>query len=281
MGMKIAAGESFDFENIDSGPGRILFLEEMQKLISSKEYSYILNESAVKKLGWKTPDEAIGKKIQWRNNMFTNSGKIIGVVKDYNYASLRLEIRPLILISEPIWNSNYLVKVSSSNLKNSLATVNEVWNNIYPNSPIEYDFLDDLFANLYRSEERQGRLYSVFSVLAIFIAYLGLFGLVSYTIEQRKKEVGIRKVMGASVPGIVFLLGKEFTKLILIAIFFAVPIGYYFVSRWLENFVYRIDITWEVFVLAGLMSVIIAMATVSYQTIKAAFLNPVDSIKYE
>ena len=281
MGMEIIAGENFNEENTDPGPGKILTVEEMQQFFNTKQYSYILNESAVKKLGFKTPDEAIGRKVEWHNSVFKNSGKIIGVVKDYNYASLRLQIRPLILISEPIWNLNYLVKISSKNMKPTLAAINETWNNMYPNSPIEYDFLDDLFAKLYRDEEKQGELYSVFSALAIFIAYLGLFGLVSYTTEQRKKEVGIRKVMGASIPGVVTLLGKEFTKLILTALLFAIPLGYYLVKQWLENFAYRIEITWDIFLWAAFITIFIAMVTVGYQTIKSALANPVEALKYE
>ena len=138
-----------------------------------------------------------------------------------------------------------------------------------------------MFAKLYRSEEKQGQLLSIFSVLAIFIAYLGLFGLVSYTTEQRTKEIGVRKVIGASIPQIIFLLLKEFSRLIILANILAIPIGYYFVSKWLENFAYRININYEAFIYAGGLSLIIAFATVYYQTIKAASANPVESLRYE
>ena len=281
MGIKLIAGENIN--NYEKGPSsdKPMSLTEMQRYINENKYSYLLNESAVKLLGWKSPEEAVGKKLEWSNALFHHSGRITGIVEDYHYASLRLKIRPLILMDEPVWQGNYLVKILPHNIKSTLNHMEQIWKQIYPDSPLQYDFLDDMFAKLYRSEEKQGQLLSIFSVFAIFIAYLGLFGLVSYTTEQRTKEIGVRKVIGASIPQIIFLLLKEFSRLIILANILAIPIGYYFVSKWLENFAYRININYEAFIYAGGLSLIIAFATVYYQTIKAASANPVESLRYE
>jgi putative ABC transport system permease protein len=281
MDINLLAGSSFIPASNSSTLQKIMDLSEMQSYTAGKEYSYVINESAVRKLGWKSPDDAVGKKLQWTNAAFSISGRIIGVVEDFNYASLHLEIRPLILVKEPVWFGNILVKISGDDLPVTINLIGDVWDKVYPDSPMQYDFLDDLFAGLYRSEERLGQLLTIFSFLAIVIAYLGLFGLVLYTTEQRTKEIGIRKVMGASIFNVVVLLCKDFTKWILLANLIAIPIGYWIVSKWLEQYAYRIDINLNIFLLACGLSLIIAFLTVSYQTIRAAIANPVESIKYE
>jgi len=281
MGINLLAGKNFTKGLKSEEYEKIMDLSEMQRFTSEKEYTYVINESAVRKLGWTTPDEALGKKLQWTNAAFSITGRIIGVVEDFNYASLHLEIRPLVLVNEPVWFGNILVKISGDDLPETISHIGNVWDEVYPDSPMQYNFLDDLFASLYRSEERLGQLLTIFSVLAIFIAYLGLFGLVLFTTEQRTKEIGIRKAMGASILRVVVLLGKDFTKWILLANFIAIPIGYFIVSNWLEQYAYRIGINFNIFLLACGLSLIIAFVTVSYQTIKAAIANPVESLKYE
>ncbi|MFO7447153.1 MAG: FtsX-like permease family protein, partial [Ignavibacteriaceae bacterium] len=259
MGIKLLAGENIreDLNSIES-PASLSF-EELQSYISSKKYSFLLNESAVKKLGFNSYQAATGKDIQWSNSVFTLSGTITGIVEDYHYASLHLEIRPLILINEPSWQGNFLIRVSPDDLGGTLAGISNTWEKIFPDSPLQYDFLDDLFAGLYRAEERQEKLLSIFSVLAILIAYLGLYGLVSFTTEQRTKEIGIRKVIGASVPGIVVLLIRDFILWIFLANIAAIPAGYFLVKKWLEDYTYRIDIEINTFLAAGVLSVLIAL----------------------
>ncbi|RJP66947.1 MAG: FtsX-like permease family protein [Ignavibacteriales bacterium] len=281
MGIRLSAGNNFDLTTSKQSPSKIMSLNEMQQYVSAKNYSFLINESALLKLGLKSPDEALGRKLLWSNAAFNLSGKIIGVVKDYHYASLKLQVRPLILVDEPVWQGNFLIKISPQNIKSTIKYVEKEWDQIYPDNPFQYEFLDDMFAQLYRSEERQGQILSIFSILAIFIAYLGLYGLTAYASEQRTKEIGIRKVMGASVPGVVSMLIKEFVLLIIIANIIAWPTAFYFINKWLQDFAYRIEISWWIFILSGGITLIIALATVSFQAIKAATANPVESLKYE
>lgn len=281
LGMKLIAGNSFPDKGNYQLPDTRMTFEEMQIHISSKEYSYVINESAVKKLGIESPEAALGRKLEWNNDAFTHSGRIVGVVKDFHYASLRLPIRPLILMDEPVWRSNYLIRVSPENIASTISFIGGVWDEIYPDSPMMYDFLDDLFAKLYRSEVRQGEILSMFSLLAIFIALLGLFGLVAYTTEQRTKEIGIRKVMGASVPTVVFLLLKEFGKWLIASLILAIPIGCFITNQWLQNFAYRIEIEPGPYLLASLSVLAVSLVTISFHAVKASVANPIESIKYE
>lgn len=281
MKIKLLAGENFTGDSNSGEYEKTMDLTEMQTYTSGKEYTYIINESAVRKLGWTSHEEALGKKLQWTNAAFSLSGRITGIVEDFNYASLHLQVRPLVLINEPVWFGNILVKISGEDVHSTINQISDVWDGIYANSPLHYEFLDDLFAALYRSEENLKQLLTTFSVLAIFIAYLGLFGLVLYTTEQRTKEIGIRKTMGASIIDVIVLLGKDFTKWILLANLIAIPIGYFIVSKWLEQYAYRIDININIFLIAFGLSLIIAFIIVSYQTIKAAIANPVESLRYE
>lgn len=281
MEIDLLEGQNFIQETNTQAYSKIMDLTEMQTYTSEKEYSYIINESAVTKLGLNSPEEALGRKLQWENAVFSLSGRIVGVVKDFNYASLHLEVRPMVLVNEPLWFGNFLVKISGNDVAADINHIGNVWDEVYPDSPMEYDFLDDLFAALYRSEERLGQLLTIFSVFAIFIAYLGLFGLVLYTTEQRTKEIGIRKTLGASVLNILTLISKDFTKWILLANLIAIPISYWIVSEWLEQYAHQIEINIYIFLLAGALSLVVAFITISYQTIKAALANPVESLKYE
>jgi len=258
------------------------WLPTIQSYVLEKERTYLINESALKTFGWNDPREAIGKRIDWRNAAFqTKYGEIIGVVKDYHYASLRLQIRPLVLINEPMFFSCILVKLNTNNMTASLSHMKNVWDRLFPDLPFHYDFVDDLFSELYRTEQKQGRLLALFSTLTIFIAYLGLFGLTLFTAEQRTREIGIRKVMGASIPNILSLLFREFTKWILIAAVFASGLAYWAMTQWLQNYAYHITIDWWPFFTATVLALIIAILTVSYQSIKTATADPVDSLRYE
>jgi predicted permease len=239
----------------------------------------VINETLVKKLGLKTANEAIGKEIRmgardpWRT--------IVGVVKDFKTNSLRYEIKPTLIGPKKRFYGNTYVKIRSSNLAQTKDAILKTWDKYYPEYATSNYFMDESINNFYRQEDQLSLLYKIFAGIAIFISCLGLYGLVSFMAVQRTKEVGIRKVLGASVKNIVYLFSKEFTILIGVAFLVAAPLAWYMMNNWLSNFVYRIPISAGVFVLAVLISVIIAWITVGYKSIRAAMVNPVKSLRTE
>ncbi|MEZ4888746.1 MAG: FtsX-like permease family protein [Chitinophagales bacterium] len=242
--------------------------------------TYILNESAVKGFGWENP---IGKEITEMNTHQSEivPGRIIGVVKDFHTEGFTKQIKPMILNINSRYNYNVAIRISSNNIAESLSHIEEVWTGFEPEYPFHYDFLDQKFASLYSAEERLGKVFLYFTLLAIFIACLGLFGLASYTAEQRTKEIGIRKVLGASIGNITVLLTKEFIVLVLISNIIAWPIAYFMMQKWTETFAYPADITIWTFGLASILGLVIAVVTVSFQAVKAAVGNPVRALRYE
>ena len=247
------------------------------------EEAIIVNEAAVKKLGWQ--DNPLNKEIERFTSLTTRKKhRIIGVVKDYHFQSLHEEIQPMILFNAVVYGGNYdriSVRVRPENIRETIGFIESKWAEFDSQYPLEYVFVDDQFDSLYRSEERLGQLFGYFTALAILIGCLGLFGLTSFTAEQRTKEIGIRKVLGASVPSVIMLLVREFTKWVLLAVLIAWPIGYFVMKTWLQNFHYRISLGFDTFLLAALLALIISIITVSYQSIRAALANPADSLKYE
>jgi putative ABC transport system permease protein len=239
--------------------------------------SMILNEAAVKLFGYASPEQAVGRRFkQWGRE-----GKIIGVMKDFHFRSLQQEIKPLSMRIEPQGCNLISINLSTQNLPSTIAAVENKWNTLIPARPFSYFFLDEFFDKQYRSEERFGKLFLNFAILAIIISCLGLLGLASYSTLQRTREIGIRKVLGASVPNIVNLLSKEFLKLVAIAIVIASPLAWLAMHSWLEDFAYRIHIGWWIFLVAALLASLIALLTVSFQAIKAAIANPVKSLRSE
>lgn len=237
----------------------------------------ILNETAVKQFGYSSPDQIIGKRFdQWGRK-----GKVIGVMKDFHYRSLQENIKPLSMVIEPNAEDLVNVNVSAADIPQTLATIESKWKQMIPARPFSYTFLDDTFNKQYLDEDRFEKLFFNFAILAIFISCLGLLGLASYSTLQRTKEIGIRKVLGASVSGITSLLSKDFIKLVLIALVIASPIAWFAMHQWLQGFAYRINIGFWVFILAGLLAILIAILTVSFQAIKAAIANPVKSLRSE
>lgn len=237
----------------------------------------LINEAAVKLFGYSSPQQAIGRRFkQWGRE-----GKIVGVMKDFHFRSLQEVIKPLTMRIELRNLDLITVKVSPKNLSATLAQIENKWKVLIPNRPYNYYFLDEFFDRQYRSEQRFGKLFFNFAVLAIFISCLGLLGLASYSTLQRTREIGIRKVLGASVSGIVNLLSVDFLKLVIASFFIAMPLAWYFMHKWLQDFAYRIDISWWVFVLAGILAIMVAIATISFQAIKAAMSNPVKSLRSE
>ncbi|GAB3729964.1 ABC transporter permease [Spirosoma lituiforme] len=241
--------------------------------------SVILNETAAKTLGW--GDKAIGHTLTNTNND-GNKGtyRVIGVVKDFHFKSLHERISPLVMV---LGNSagTVIVKVKTKDLTGLLANLTKQWNQLAPEAPFTYSFLDERFNDTYRTEQKIGQILGLFAGMTIFVACLGLFGLATFMAEQRTKEIGVRKVLGASVTSIVALLSKDFLKLVGIAIVLSVPVAWYVMDRWLQDFAYKIELSWWVFALAGLLAVGIALATVSFQSVKAALMNPVKSLRSE
>ena len=239
--------------------------------------AYIVNHAAVVDFNWDSP---VGKKIIWAGDR-NKKGFVIGVVKDFHYKSFHSKIEPLILHMTSVSASYLSIRMRSENIRNIVSFIENEWENFNPGFPFDYFFLDSNFDKLYRSELKMGEIFNYFTVLAMMISCMGLFGLSAYTVESRTREIGIRKVLGASTVGLQILLSKEFVKLVLISNLIAWPAVYYFIMKWLENFAYRVDIKMFPFILASGIAFIIALFTVSFHTVKAAVANPVDSIMYE
>ncbi|WP_420149533.1 ABC transporter permease [Spirosoma sp.] len=267
LGLQLIAGSNINTADMDR-----ISRTDNDSLTRSR---FILNESAVKALGW-TPQQAIGQRLDVNGRL----GEVKGVVSDFHFTSMKQAISPLVLFPQN-GGEILLVKLSGSQLANTLQFLEKKWRTLIPERPFSYEFMDEEFNKLYAVEARTGRIFSVFAFLSIFLACLGLFGLSAYATAQRTKEIGVRKVLGASVFSIVSLLSKDFLKLVVIAIVVASPIGWYVMNRWLTDFVYRIDIAWWVFAIAGILTVAVTLLTVSFQSIRAALVNPVKSLRSE
>jgi putative ABC transport system permease protein len=246
--------------------------------------SFVINEEAIKTFGFSSAEDAIGKYLaaDWggEQNRFT----IVGVVKDFHFKDLHEKIEPFAFrfYNNADAGFNYMIaQCKAGATKQSLAALQGLWAKLNPNEPFEYSFLDQDFQKNYDAESRQANLIRYFTMIAIIISCLGLFGLAAFTAEQKTKEIGIRKVLGASVSGLVVLLSKEFLKLVILAVVIASPIAWYAMNRWLENFAYQTSISWEVFVITAIIALLIAFMTISYQAIKAAIVNPVRSLRSE
>ena len=242
----------------------------------SDSSSILINEAAAREFGFEKP---IGEEIVFFDGGGAKRLKIIGIIKDFNFESFKEKVRPMSLMLSK-GADNLLVRYEGSSSK-LVSTAEKLWKQYSSNEPFEYSFMDENFDRLFRGEQRMSQLFSIFSGLAIFIACLGLFALAAFTSEQRTKEIGIRKSMGASVFSLTLLLSKEFTRLVIFAFIPASILAWYVSNAWLQGFAYRIDISPVVFALSGLAAIVIAWVTVSYQSVKAAGANPVDSLRYE
>lgn len=240
----------------------------------SDSATFILNETAIQQAGIKDP---IGKPFK----LWDTKGTIVGVVKDFHFASMRNKIEPAIFFSKPYGNGIVYVKTTGKDASKAIAAAEQVWKKYNPDLPFRYTFMDEVFNNLYQSEIRTGTIFNIFAGIAIVICCLGLLGLATYTAQVRTREIAIRKVLGSSIPGIIRLLARDFIALVLIGIVIAVPIAWYTMNNWLQDFAYKNDIGWPVFLLAGSMAILIALITISFQSIKAALSNPVKTLRSE
>jgi putative ABC transport system permease protein len=248
---------------------------DFSRNFSTDSTAYLLNEEAVKRIGYDNP---VGKSVTWGNH----KGTVIGVLKDFHFNSMHHAIEPLIVRLDENWSwGTILIRTKAGETQHVLAGLEKICKELNPKVPFTYRFSDKEFDNLYRSEQVISRLSDYFALLAIFISCLGLFGLATFTAGQRTKEIGVRKVLGASVAGIVQMLSKDFLKLVLFASVIAFPVAWWAMIKWLQNFAYRTDIGWWVFAAAGIIALLIALVTVSFQAIKAAVANPVKSLRTE
>jgi putative ABC transport system permease protein len=261
LGLEIVAGRNFS-----------------RDFATDKTQAALLNETAVKMLGW-TNAEALGQEM--RRTMFdTTRYHVVGVVRDFHFSSLKEAIDPLFISMAPYANV-FALKVEPTNLQATLAAVQKQWEAISPAYPFEFTFLDATFFQLYQQEQKEAKLFAIFAVLAIIIACLGIFALAAYAAEERTKEIGIRKVLGASVGNVFNLLSMEFVRLVAMANLLAWPIAWYAMKHWLQDFAYRTTMDWRLFALAGGLVLVIALLTVSAQALKAALANPVEALRYE
>jgi putative ABC transport system permease protein len=236
--------------------------------------AYIVNEAAVKAMDLKDP---VGKRF----SLWGKKGSIVGVVKDFHYKSLHNKVEPLVLRIDPSWDLYVCVKLRSENITHTLNYVKKVYQQFNPQYPFEYHFLDDQLNRLYDSDRQTFKIFRYFTFIAIFISCLGLFGLASFMAQRRFKEIGIRKVLGATISNIVLKLSEEFLLLVLGANILAWPIAYFAMNKWLQNFAYHIKMPVGIFIFSALLTLAIAVCTVIYQSVKAATANPVDAIRYE
>jgi putative ABC transport system permease protein len=245
---------------------------------TDKNEAFIVNETAVKNFRWGTPKQAIGKQIDWG---LGKKGKVVGVVKDFNFSSLHSTIKPLIINILPDLYDCIAIRIKGGNITHTIAQIESTWKETATNSPFTYSFLDEDFANLYKAENNMESVLSLFTILSVFISCLGILGLAAFTIRQKIKEIGVRKILGASVVNITALLTRDFLKLVVISVFIASPLAYFAIHKWLESFAYRINISWWIFLFVGLSAMLIAFATVCFQSITAAMANPVKSLRTE
>ncbi|MEM6316019.1 MAG: ABC transporter permease [Bacteroidota bacterium] len=256
--------------------------------VPSSGRQFLANQALVDHLEWKS--DAVGQEIGYYSYQNSENGgyrevpvrgEIIGIIDDYHQSNLRTSIEPMLVLYGSGWQGQLAVKAKTASLRSVVEDLESTWKQNFPNEPFAFQFLDDAFQQTYQQEEKVGQIFSVFSGLAIFISCLGLLGLVTFAAERRTKEIGVRKVLGASVLSIIRLLSLDFVKLIFIALFLAIPIAVYFMQEWLNRFVYRVDLEWWIFAGAGLIALVITFSTIGYQSARAALANPVKSLRSE
>jgi putative ABC transport system permease protein len=237
----------------------------------------VMNEEAVKLFGIDRPEKALDELIY----NFHDSLKVIGVVANYHQLGLNKAIMPTIFVPKPEINNFYSIKFKTSDLPQTIAAIQKIWNEYFPSNPFNYFFLDESFNNQYKADEQFGEVFGLFALLAIVIACFGLLSLSAYNVLQRTKEIGIRKTLGASVQHLLFILSKDFVGLVLTGFVVAIPVTWLLMTKWLNEFAFRITIQWWVFAIAGIMAIVIALLTVGYHALKTALANPVKSLRTE
>lgn len=282
MGVELIAGEDRSGAVPYGEPPQFSETYSPQEYFASRPRSYLINETAMKLLGWQSPEEAIGREVSWSIASFElAAGPITGVVRDFHQESLKNRIDPMVLLFEPVWLRTFLVKVETENIAQTIAQIEAAWDEVYPSFPMEYHFLDELYEALYQSERTQLQLLAVFSGLAIFIAFMGLLSLVAWSLHTRSRELAVRRVLGAGRGDLIRLMGKEYLLVLLLSTLLAVPLSYVWVSEWLQQFAYRIAVSPMSYVWTLSLMGLLLVATVSLQTLRATTTNPVDTLREE
>ena len=270
LGLRIVAGRDFS-----------------KDMSTDVKEAFLINETAVKEWGFGTPEKAIGQPIYWNEWAPTDTtqpvkkGKVIGVVQDFHYKSLHEKVSASVIQLYPQITYKVAVKLKTADIKNTLAFINNRWNEFVSSYPLDYKFMDETYGAMYKNEEKLSDLLWIFTIMAIFIGCMGLFALAAFSAEQRTKEIGIRKVLGANAFNIMGLLSRNFLMLVLAASLIAFPIAWWAMNNWLKNFPYRITISWWIFSIAIIAALLIALLTISFQAIKAAIANPIKSLRTE
>lgn len=281
MELELLAGEDFTANAIlEKNP---TYTEELtpQTYLLETPRKYLINETAMRQLGWETPEEAIGQQVNWSiGNFVLSYGPVTGIIKDYHQESLKNTVDPLLLTVEPIWLSNILIKVETANLEKTISEIESTWNGLFPYA-LEYSFLDELFTQLYQQDRVQLRLLSTLALIAVFISFLGLISLVAYALKTRSKELAIRRVIGANLSNLTMLIGKEYFWILSVAIIFGIPVSYQWVSEWLQNFAYRIELSPLIYAVAIVPVFILLVGTIYFQTFRATVENPVRALREE
>jgi putative ABC transport system permease protein len=266
-----------DYDYIKTYGLKLIAGRAFAKEFGSDKHSVIFNRKGIEQLGFNKPEEALGKKIDFWGNQYT----IEGVTENFHQQSLHEDYEPLIFRLIPDVNGSISIKTSAADAAKNIDIIKAEWSKFFPGNTFEYFFLDDHFDEQYKADRRFGQVFELFTGLAILVACLGLFGLASFTTLQRTKEIGIRKVLGASVTNILKLLYREFALLLLIAFIIALPIAWLSTSKWLQGYAFRINLQWTYFALPFLAIILIALITVSFQSVRAAIANPVKSLRTE
>lgn len=257
--------------------------KELEESMGSYSEQYIVNQSALAMMGITNPEDAIGKKFRLNFHLVHvfPQGTIVAVVPDFHYTNLHVAEKPLVIAPRKMFSSTFLVRIDSNNRKQAIADINAIWQRVNPSFPFEFEYLTNTYQKVYANEYAQTKVVSLFAIISIVISLLGIFAMASFSMHRRVKEIGIRKINGATISEIMAMLSKSFIKWVAIAFIIATPIAYYAMTKWLQNFAYKTDLNWWIFALAGLLAMIIALLTVSYQSWRAATRNPVEALRYE
>ena len=257
--------------------------DELYEKIRDYREKYILNESALKMLGIDDPQDAIGRsfRLHFQLPFLFPEGTVVGVVPDFHYTNLHNQERPMVIAPRKMFNYNFLIQIDPERRSEALAAINKSWNTINPEFPLEYSYITDAYQKVYATEYAQSKVLSLFALISILLSALGIYAIAAFSMQRRVKEIGIRKVNGATVSEIIMMLNRKFILWVTIAFVVAVPIAWYAMHRWLENFAYKTELSWWIFALAGLIAMTVAMITVTLRSYRAATRNPVESLRYE
>jgi len=280
MGINLLAGEDRSGNFIFKGPPE--FSEDFgpAQYFAEQERNYLINEEAMRQLGWQTPEEAIGQQISWSIGGFNlKAGPITGIVEDVHQETLKNKVDPTIMVVEPIWLRTFLLKIETEDVSNTVAGIQSSWNDLFPTYPFEYQFVDELYNKLYQQERTQLSLLIYLSLIAILIAFLGLFSLVAYSLQSRMKEIAIRKITGAEFSDLVLLIGKEYLITLALGSIIAIPISYWGLQNWLENFAYQTNMSLWPYLFSILALVALVLSTVGIQIFLNNERNPAEILR--